>query len=268
MTRTIIELFTALSDTQELVSLILSFLDREGDQPSPGASPHSRPALKLWPQYATISKDWQYAVERETFSTISLKSSELQAFSRIFAPANRKAALTLVYYKIVLPTYDDLACSRFENTRDKMANDEAFSEAIHGLFALLKTWPENVPCAQRKTFKISISDVYSPYDRPYRDPDLLAKHTHEYDFGKRKDLWEYRYNRSIIKLKRWDELPTLFCVTEFGASVYSRRLVEPQSISRIASKFPSLRKINWSLSDNEKKDPNIRQQLRSGQYNI
>lgn len=50
---------------------------------------------KFYPQYAVISRYWQYAVERETFSSINLRSDELERFSQMFEHPHRRAALGL-----------------------------------------------------------------------------------------------------------------------------------------------------------------------------
>ncbi|KAI9742772.1 MAG: hypothetical protein M1818_003501 [Claussenomyces sp. TS43310] len=267
MPRTISELFMDLSSTQELVLRILSFLEREEDQSHVPLAFRSDNSPKFFPRYATISRDWQYAVERETFSSFTVKSSELDLFSRTFAPAHRRAALGTLTYETVLPRYDDEASGRFENAGDKEANDLAFSEAIHGLFAVLKSWEESLlqtqPQTQPRPLKLSFHSVYSPSDISRRGAEVCDLKRQEFELGKRKFLREHRYEHSVIRLQRWGELPTLSRVNDFRAMVHWDRVVEPRSIVRVASKFPSLEVIEWVLSDDEKKDAKLRQQLRS-----
>jgi hypothetical protein len=259
-----------VSNAQELILHILSFLPRK--ETLDYSSPYFQSPKKFFPKYATISRNWQYAVERITFSSIGLKSTELGDFSRMFAPAHRNAVLRSLRYEIVLPTYDDLACAVFESAEDQDANDDAFSEAVHGLFAVLKSWPENMPQTQHRSqpapLALYISKVYSPYDRMHRNWDLNVIQWMEYQSGKRDDLFDERYQHSVIRLKRWEQLQTLPRVIEFRVRGRWRRILGPQSIARIASKFPSLEKIRWKLNDDENNDADTRQQLRSGQYMI
>lgn len=197
-----------------------------------------------------------------------MKSSELDLFARIFAPAHRRAALGTLTYEIVLPSYDDEASGRFENAEDKEANDVAFSEAVHGLFAVLKSWEESLlqtrPETQPRPLKLSFHRVYSPSDISRRGTESFhLQGQQEFELAKRKCLWEHRYEHSVIRLQRWEELPTLPRVNDFRAVVHWGRVVEPESIVKVASKFPSLKVIEWVLSDDEKKDANLRQHLRS-----
>jgi hypothetical protein len=69
-------------------------------------------------KYVTVSRLWQYAIERRTFLKIQLKSTDLLAFSNIFVE-NRRAGLTELSYSVILPTYSDYQCARFEREKDK-----------------------------------------------------------------------------------------------------------------------------------------------------
>ena len=109
----------AFEPPPELIALILSFL-----------------APDELINYVTVSRSWQYAVERRTFRRIKLKSTDLEFFRNTFV-GHRRAALADLSYDVILPTYSDHQCARFETEEDKRSNNEALTEAIHGLFFVM-----------------------------------------------------------------------------------------------------------------------------------
>ena len=110
----------------ELIVLILSFLD-----------------LDELINHVTVSKSWQYSVDRCTFPTIHLKSTDLDRFRDIFV-GHRRAALADLSYDVILPTYSDHQCAKFETDEDKRHNNEALTEALHGLFSILHSWNQEI----------------------------------------------------------------------------------------------------------------------------
>ena len=46
-------------------------------------------------------------------------------------------------YEVVLPAYKDEECARYERENDRKLNNEAFTEAIRGLFRVLKSWEDD-----------------------------------------------------------------------------------------------------------------------------
>lgn len=246
------ELFNQVSHIQELALHILSFLEAS------------------WKEYATIPRAWRIVFERRTFASPRLKSNQLELFASTYVSRNQRAALKYLCYDIILPTYDDVACSRFETERDKEANDMSFSKAVHGLFAVLKDWEQDTSSTQTHTkpkpLTLFILGVHSPCDKSHRDTDLLKFQIQDFALGRRRDLWEHRYEHSVIKLEKWEELPILSRINKFHVRLCGpeSRVVDPQAVPRIASKLPSLEVATWRLSDNEKKYFITRQQLRTG----
>jgi len=106
---------------QELISHIATFLERDDDQSQIPLGYRVRSPSKF-PPYATISRMWQYAIGRLTFQEISLKSTELPYFADTFV-GHRRPFLSTLVYEIILPTYDDAKCAKFENENDKRLND-------------------------------------------------------------------------------------------------------------------------------------------------
>ena len=86
---------------QELISRIASFLERSEDQSDISLGLRQKTQSKL-PPYATLSREWQYAIESRTFREIRLKSPELPYFSQVLT-GHRRAFLSYLAYDVVLP---------------------------------------------------------------------------------------------------------------------------------------------------------------------
>ena len=234
---------------QELIFRIASFLEETQS--------------KL-PPYATLSREWQYAIEYRTFRIIRLKSPELPYFSRVFT-GHRRAFLSYLAYDVVLPAYGENECAKFETQKDRGNNSRAFTHAMHSLFQILKSWEgvnseedhrrDRATAIQPRSIQLDLSDVYSPMD---------GFHRARKKFGKRRDLSEHRYEHSFVQLLESPSLPTLSQVSSFRVCAHYPRRVEPRSAVLLASKLKNLECINWILSDNEKKDPHLHQQNRYG----
>jgi hypothetical protein len=251
----------------ELVSRVLFFLELEEELPGPRPpyfTLYARPR-RFFPQYATVSRQWQHAVERVTFASVTLKSTELAYFSEVFTCCSRRTALGTLCYEVVLPTYSEKACGRFEKSKDKRGNDEAFTKAVYGLFSILKVWEESITTFQSlpRPMQLHISSIYSPMDGIRRGAEKYKRDQALFGSGKRHDLWEHCYEHSVIKICKWDDLPTLSRVKVFGASLHYPRAVDPRSIAEITAKLTSLEALDWGLNDDEKINVRQRQENRS-----
>lgn len=246
-----------LESMPELIAPILSFLD---------------PNDLI--NYATVSKSWQLAVERCTFRKIHLKSTELDRFEDIFVVRHRRAALAVLSYDIILPTYSIHQCARFETKEDKRLNNEALMESLHRIFSLLHSWYEqelmaddNTTPAFRETRSITFKlNAYSPMDVDRRKNVDVEEERHQSTLaGGRADLFEHRYEHSYLRVPEVAELPELLRVTAFHAEelCYNRR-IEGSSLAEIANKLPNSEEIVWAVNDDEKRYPEIRQQHRQG----
>jgi hypothetical protein len=240
----------------ELVERIALFLERDEDQ----SQPQSRTKLPSnLPPYATISRQWQNIIERRTFKSLLLKSTELDYFDSIYT-AQRAANLARLRYTILLPTYDDKACARFERQKDQKANDEAFSAAVTSLFQLIAARGNT----SLRPMSLTISDIHSPMDRCYRDREKLDQDQLNSFIGKRRDLWEHRYEHSYLHLLHPENLPTLMQIQDLSLSAYVGRRVAPQSAAAMATKMSKLENISFDLWDNEKTLSDVRRENRLG----
>ncbi len=148
----------------ELISHIASFLEREQEQSDLPRGVRKKLTSKL-PPFATISRDWQYSVERRTFHALRVHSTDVANFQAMCI-GHRRSTLALLTYDVVLPTYDDTVCTHRELDKENRTNDEAFTQAIERLFGVLKSW-ESVK-QPSNGLSLSIGRVYSPTDRKHR----------------------------------------------------------------------------------------------------
>ncbi|RMZ10238.1 hypothetical protein D0860_03890 [Hortaea werneckii] len=230
--------------------------------------------------YASISRDWQYAVEARTFSSLRLETDGLTKFERLVADSHvhRRAAVRSISFTAVLPAYDDIACAQFENEVDKQANNESFSDSIQRLFSALAKCDD---VANPRPIKLLLHAPYSPMDRGHRDHihpirsdkgseiGLLGQDTDWTQFWKYKerrkalgDLYEHRYEHSYLRLLDPRKLPAIRRIHFSHAFVNELRYVEPATIVHISRKMPNLQNNHWKFFDGEQKLSGLRTRLR------
>lgn len=256
---------------QEVINLIASFVERYEDQPDDTSYTGTKVAMKL-PHYATISRSWQYAVECITFRELTLNSSVLPWFSGIMVE-QRRAMLRYLTFEVLLPTYSDKACAKFENDKDKQLNNIVFSEAIKDLLGLLRSWYDNRRKETHKNdswddtpLELCLGKCYSPMDGRHRGKTKFDQDLKDQRLGKRHDLFYARYESSLLQLQSFEDIEEVPQVSRFDIGMGERRRIEPRSMALIAGRFPNLESIDWEVCDNEKRDPNLRQQIRFGKF--
>lgn len=240
---------------QEIIDCIANHLERRPDQNQIPVWEREKLPSNL-PPYATLSHAWKHSIERRTFQKQFLKSSDLDDFDTIFT-GDRRRKLTELIFEVVLPTYDDQACGKFEHPEDKKKNDKVFSHAVRKFFSILKSWEDaSVP----GTLRLWISNIYSPADPFQRGEEKMTKDQEDVMLYGRHDLFEVRYQHSLIHLFRPDSLPTLTRVnhlTILNFSTISRNL-DMRAIVDIASKFPNLKNFTCDIFDNENRYAELR----------
>lgn len=225
--------------------------------------PFKRPAL------ATVSRRWQTAIERQTFRHISLKSTDLDAFEKIVR-GDRRRFLRSIQYTIVLPTYGKLSCGRFEREPDRLANDNAFTIALHGLFRILRSWDDGKDFIKSNcSFRLDILDVYSPMDDGYRlhgntnrAERLDAVIPGNGDQISNRDLRDRRFQYSYLRLLRPTDLPLVPAVKSFHTNRMKRSLSHETAIE-IAARLPNLTSGDWYMLDSERLYPTLRRTIRA-----
>lgn len=247
---------------QELVTHIASFIERE----EPGLDVFERQkAVSKLPPYATISRPWQQAIESRTFQSIHFNSTELPYFIQILH-RHRRHFLSSLTYDVVLPTYTVKQCARFETIEDMQRNNQAFTYAIHALFQLLKTWQDDETSQGTQgshPLFLDLFDIYSPMDHLHRPSAKYEDDREQYELGRRHDLFENRYKRSLLHLLEHPELPTLSCVSGFRIYTLDRPIANHSAVF-LAARLPNAKSVTLHLKDDGKTDARVRQQSRHG----
>ncbi|KJK63129.1 hypothetical protein P875_00033982 [Aspergillus parasiticus SU-1] len=115
-------------------------------------------------QYATISRNWQYAVERFTMADIKKYSADLDMFRQVFSTPRRRKLLRKLEYEIDLPTYSKNRILCLERRRESKANDEAFNRGVKDLFDEMSSW-------ETQGMDVTLT-ASSPMDRHRRSSEL------------------------------------------------------------------------------------------------
>jgi hypothetical protein len=226
-------------------------------------------------QYACVSRLFQRNIESLTFKSISVESEDLESESDCFATIfdsnqRRLQILKRLEIRVILPDYDEEYYGRFEREQDFVRNSEVFSEAIRKTFKILHSWKpedtgtehqekESSSCMPASDLSLSLV-AYSPSDAHHASPcnlyerrrHLFALHKFEYN-----DVFERRYRNSFLRIFDWDRIPVAHIITNFQAHSWparcGHRLIEGKSLTRLVYKMPSLSRISWRISDNEKR---------------
>ena len=246
---------------QELIDLVASYIQRweQGNRTFDWDS--GEKSRTLLPAYATISRSWQYAIERQTFHKICLKTTELDNFCQ-FLVNHRRKLLRRLKLDVILPTYTDEACAKFETEADRQSNNKVFSKAVRDLLFLLGSWNIEATGAEEHgksliepSLCLCIRTCYSPMDSGL----IWGKR----QFGRPHDLSAHRHESSLLRLESIEDIQQIPQVTSFR-TLHTKRNIEPRSLAMIANKFPNLDDLRWSVKDNEKLNPLLRQQTRFG----
>ena len=249
--------------SQEIIDIIASYLQRWEHEDQFGTSDRGRALL---PAYATISTSWQYAIEGQTFRQVGVTSTEIDDFSHMMV-SRRRRLLRRLELNVILPTYTDKLCAKFETEKDKQSNNQAFTKAIKHLLTLLRSWHDefqttgNAPIEQ--PLRLCIGECYCPESFQYRGREKYQKDVYKYWSGRRHDLFKDRYESSLLRLESVEGIQEIPQITSFHRSAGNRN-IEPRSLAMIASRFPNLDSFYWRLKDNERRDVRSRQQTRFG----
>ena len=249
---------------QELIDLVASYIQHWEHDNRTFDWHWGNDSRTMLPAYATISRAWQYAIERQTFHTIRLRSTELKDFCHLLV-SHRWSLLKRLEFNVILPTYTEKACAKFETETDRQSNNKVFSKAVRDLLTLLGSWQNESqgPGKQKHSLiepslYLRIRACYSPMDSGYLGWGK-QRSTRPHDLGK------HRHEFSLLRLESIEDIQQIPQVTSFHTS-HTKRNIEPRSLAMIASKFPHLRDLCWSVNDNEKLNPLFRQQTRLGEY--
>jgi hypothetical protein len=197
----------------ELISRIIHLTSEADSNPD-----LTRPTKSRQAYLALVSKQWRDIVESRTFGTITLKSSELDAFAEIYESRLRRASLYRLEISLDLPGCVDAAASRTTSRAIRAStrrhNSEAFTKILKNWFTTVESWPYNP--ARDRTITLAISGP--PHSRPLEKVQLLAPNT----------------------IPRVNRVTSLDC---------SDTIIRLASLPLVASRLPNLEIFSWDYLD-------------------
>lgn len=205
--------------------------------------------------YVTISREWQSYVEERTFSSLRIRSTEVHNLHIVTRP--RHLYVRNMTFEVILPEYDIKSTAFYKETREEQQqNNRSFAEAIFRFFDVVGGW-NNLPdgalkSSQQRGISLRIS-ASSPSDN---EPA---------QFGTRY----YRHRRweiSVLELSpdQARNLPSLPIISEFlcGEAHEFVRKLDPRTCCEMAAKMPNVHTLDWSFSDNERRNLDRRIRMR------
>ncbi|KAE9362878.1 hypothetical protein N431DRAFT_565013 [Stipitochalara longipes BDJ] len=216
--------------------------------------------------YATVSKDWQKCIEKHTFSSILLTPARLDEFDQIIRGPRRKY-VRLIALDVVLDSYDDEACCRYETEEGQQKNNRLFTQTLRRLFLTMSSW-EGVQEADLGIY-MSVK-VYSPSDHSrLGQKEGRARRALRHRTGAAKDIFDRRFDKSYLRLVNTENdgeasaLPhSVSAITGIEITAGYLRHMYPASCSLILSQLPRLRTFRAYLWDDERKDLDLRKRAR------
>ncbi|RAH64325.1 uncharacterized protein BO66DRAFT_464752 [Aspergillus aculeatinus CBS 121060] len=211
--------------------------------------------------YASVCRKWQVLIEKQTFSHLLLTSDRLGDFKRIISSSShRRCLIRYLDLYILLPAYEIAARTQLESQIDRQKNNEAFTQTIVSFWDILSTWAEEDVAGLSLNIRArSSSDCGAEPDEKKR----MARRRWGRKFPK-KDWLDWRFYQSYLELITNPAiLPELSCVTQFIVTCRGHRTIAPATVSKLLSRLPGAQIVHASLSDNERKDPKLRDQLRN-----
>ena len=197
----------------ELITRIIDYISETDPDSDSSRSTKPRQAY-----LALVCKQWRDTIENRTFRTITLESSELEAFTKVYGKQERRTSLHRLNISLDLPGCVDAAASRTisrairASTRQR--NNKAFTKILRDWFATLESWPYN-PARDRA---ITLA-IYGPaQSRPLEKVQLLDP----------------------------DTVPRVHRITSLSCSDTTMRLA---SLPLVASRLPKLEKFRWEYFD-------------------
>jgi hypothetical protein len=167
---------------------------------------------------ALVCKYWRCVIESRIFGTITTKSSELDAFAKIFGSQLRRASLHRLDISLDLPGCVDAAASRTTSRAiralTRRHNSDAFTKILKDWFTTLASWPYNL--VRDRTITLVISGP--PHSRPLEKVQLLAP----------------------------DTIPLVHRISSLDCADTTIRLA---SLPLVASRLPKLEKFSWDCFD-------------------
>lgn len=224
-------------------------------------------------QYASVCSEWREEVERLTFRNLRLNRARLADVDRVMCPRRRPYVRT-VDLDVELESYSAEVYGDFETAEEGKRNSAIFSETLRLFFNVFNQWtPEpganNDYSDDRAGISLYIT-AFSPSDVSHCGEAEMEWRKQDF---RHRDIFGDRYIHSILQLvQRVDtaadaaaaaeELPVVKSVSELISG--RKRHISPAAWASIINGLPNAKNIDIDFWENEKKDIELRKQLRDG----
>lgn len=169
----------------------------------------------------------------------------MDRFSEIFSNVRRRGYLKSIEYDVLLPSYGQGRCARFETTKEKEENDRVFEREVRGLFEVLKGREESGgPSSLRLK-------AYSPMDLGFR--------SYEADRGLGDERTEGHFLEFPDHVK---PLPGVSRIKSFALARSVCRHLHPNAVGKILAAILQVEKLDLHLYEPKKKREAMRRDHR------
>jgi hypothetical protein len=200
-------------------------------------------------RYATISRIWQFAIERYTFASIVTFSDDFPRLKRIVGNcARRRSHVKELWYSIDLPLYSVNRQYLVERPEEHQANSEAFQQGVQDIWDELSRWAKDCP---RSGVRL-VLNADAPVNRNPKPSDHF---NHETMAGRWQQPEHY------LALDVSTKLPSLLFVSELGVSFEGRHF-HPSAIETLILSLPALRRLHLFIGTPKPKNHELRAEHR------
>jgi len=189
--------------------------------------------------YATLSSQWQHAVELRTFVSIQTDSDDVEfdRFRSILAAPRRQRLLRRLLFCVQLPSPSEKRIRKLQSRREAAANSFVYTRALVALFSYLHTW--ELQGRAQLALEVTVS---SPMDN----------HTSPEYGQKGEPMWKIRNQFREVSfdaevLEKSGGIPRVPVVSAFAAGWRPGRRVDSAAMSLLVKALPNARKMDWAF---------------------
>lgn len=205
---------------------------------------------------STISRSWQAAIEKETFSSIKFTSDgdSFKCFDFVFSNegnTSRRSFLKSLTYKIMLEPVSAKRLRKLQNKAERARNNRVFTQALVRLAERLTGWAHH----GRGIHLILHVDCLTDHE---------SKHTplHAYRGSQietvRNDLAYIELDEAVASA-----FPLIASITRFSLWRFERRLIHPETFLALFNCMPNLADVDWEVHLPERRQPVERRLIRN-----
>ncbi|KAL4885778.1 hypothetical protein BJY04DRAFT_116938 [Aspergillus karnatakaensis] len=259
----------------ELVDLIIHYLhDLKFLNPEVPLTPTKAssflPKDEKLSRYSTISRQWQYAVERYTFAHLTLSSGTLQQLNRIVGSCPRRIQLVKnLGYTVNLPAYSRNRRSCVERRGEHEENLRVFRTGVVDIFALIKSWEKHIsPVGLGLNLRAEAPGEHKRESAERNEFLGLEveepQEEEEESWGIGADRWAHRDHSLTLNddSREAPALPILPFVNGLGIGSMGRR-IHPVAIEQMILALPNLKDLSIRLPPVKPKRKALRAELRN-----